>query len=422
MYQRIIRADGSVIILLPKTDTKAITFEVLYKVGSRNEDDKNNGVSHFVEHLMFKGTTKRPNTLDISKELDGVGAEYNAFTGKDHTGYYIKADNSHLPLAIEMLSDMLHNSKFDKDEVNRERGVIIEEIKMYEENPLMHIEDVFESLIFKDTVLGREIAGPKINIKNISRESLYNYYQKYYYSGNLVLSLAGNFKTKEALALINKFFPQNKSKKRVKVQVVKKALQKHSQISIVNRPLEQAQMILGWASVSKKDKNFLPLQMLANILGGNMSSRLFLQIRERRGLCYSIRAGVSGYEDISNFAISAGLNKDKIEEALVAIKEEIEKVKNEGISAEELKQAKENIRGRLILRLENPSAYLAFLSDQELFGQKPKTLEELLKEVDKITLKQVNQIAKKVFVMSQSNLAIIGPFENKKKFLSILNK
>ncbi|MBP9802374.1 insulinase family protein, partial [Patescibacteria group bacterium] len=226
MYQKILRADGSVIILLPKTDTKAVTFEALYKVGSRNEDDKNNGVSHFVEHLMFKGTSKRPSTMDISKELDGVGADYNAFTGKDHTGYYIKADSRHLSLAVEMLSDMLHNSKFDKEEVNRERGVIIEEIKMYEENPLMHIEDVFESLIFKETVLGREIAGPKINIKNISRDALYNYYQKYYYSGNLVLSLAGNFKTKEALALINHFFPVKKSKKRVKITPVKKSLQK----------------------------------------------------------------------------------------------------------------------------------------------------------------------------------------------------
>ncbi len=422
MYQRILRADGSVIILLPKTDTKAVTFEALYKVGSRNEDDKNNGVSHFVEHLMFKGTAKRPSTMDISKELDGVGADYNAFTGKDHTGYYIKADSRHLSLAIEMLSDMLHNSKFDPEEVNRERGVIIEEIKMYEENPLMHIEDVFESLIFKDTVLGREIAGPKINIKNISRDALYNYYQKYYYSGNLVLSLAGNFKTKEAVALINHFFPVKKSKKRVKISPVKKSLQKSSQVQIVNRPLEQVQMMLGWTSVSKKDKKFLALQMLANILGGNMSSRLFLQIRERRGLCYSIRASVNGYEDISNFAISAGLNKDKIEEAIQAIREEIDKIKNEGISAEELAQAKENIRGRLILRLENPSAYLAFLSDQELFGQKPKTLEELLQEVDKITLKQVNQIAKDIFVMSQSNLALIGPFADKKKFLSLLNK
>ncbi len=422
MYQKILRADGSVIILLPKTDTKAVTFEALYKVGSRNEDDKNNGVSHFVEHLMFKGTSKRPSTMDISKELDGVGADYNAFTGKDHTGYYIKADSRHLSLAVEMLSDMLHNSKFDKEEVNRERGVIIEEIKMYEENPLMHIEDVFESLIFKETVLGREIAGPKINIKNISRDALYNYYQKYYYSGNLVLSLAGNFKTKEALALINHFFPVKKSKKRVKITPVKKSLQKTSQVQLVNRPLEQVQLMLGWTSVSKKDKKFLALQMLANILGGNMSSRLFLQIRERRGLCYSIRAGVNGYEDISNFAISAGLNKDKIEEAIQAIREEIDKVKNEGISAEELAQAKENIRGRLILRLENSSAYLAFLSDQELFGQKPKTLEELLQEVDKITLKQVNQIAKDIFVMSQSNLALIGPFADKKKFLNLLNK
>ena len=421
MYQRILRKDGSVIILLPKTDTKAITFETLYKVGSRNEDKKNNGVSHFVEHLMFKGTSKRPSTMDISKELDGVGAEYNAFTGKDHTGYYIKADSRHLPMAIEMLADMLHNSKFDKAEMDKERGVIIEEIKMYEENPLMHIEDVFESLIFQNTVLGQEIAGPKVNIQTISRDALYSYYQKYYYSGNLVLSLAGNFKVKEALALINKFFPVKKTKPRVKIEAVKKPAQKSPQINIINQPLEQVQMIWGWPSVNKKDKKFLPLQVLANILGGNMSSRLFLQIRERRGLCYSIRAGVSGYEDISSFNIQAGLNKDKIEEALIAIKEEVNKIKTIGVSAEELKQAKENIRGRLILRLENPSAYLGFLSDQELFGQKIKTLEDLLKAVDKISLKQINDMAKEVFVMSQSNLALIGPFKDKSKFLKFLN-
>lgn len=420
MYQRIVRKDGSVIILLPQSDTKAITFETLYKVGSRNEDDKNNGVSHFVEHLMFKGTAKRPNTLDISKELDGIGAEYNAFTGKDHTGYYIKADNRHLALAVEMLSDMLHNSKFDSEEMDKERGVIIEEIKMYEENPLMHIEDVFESLIFKETVLGRDIAGPKENIRNISRKALHDYYKKYYYSGNLVLSLAGNFKTKEALALINKHFPVATKKSRVKVQAVKIAKQKSRQVKIVNRTVEQVQLTLGWPSVSKKDKKFLALQMLANIFGGNMSSRLFLQIRERRGLCYFIRASANGYEDVSTFAIQAGLNKDKIEEAIKAIKAEVNLLKENGVSAEELKSAKENIRGRLILRLEDAGTYLGFISSQELFGQKIKNLEEVLAEVDKITLKQVNDLAKIVFDWQASNLALIGPFKEDKKFLKLL--
>src|SRR3989339_1441105 len=154
MFKRIVRRDGSVIILLPKKETKAVTLEVLYKVGSRCETKSNNGVSHFVEHLMFKGTLRRPNTADISRELDAIGAEYNAFTGKEYTGYYVTADSRHLPLISDILSDMLYNSKFDKEEIDRERGVIIEEINMYEDNPIMYIEDVFEELIFQNTDLG----------------------------------------------------------------------------------------------------------------------------------------------------------------------------------------------------------------------------------------------------------------------------
>ena len=155
MFKRIVRRDGSVIILAPKVGTNSATLEVLFKVGSRQENSQNNGVSHFVEHLMFKGTQKRPNTVDIAKELDGVGAEYNAFTGKEYTGYYITADSSHLALATDMLSDMLYNSKFDPSEMERERGVIIEEINMYEDNPLMYIDDIFEDLIFKNTIFCR---------------------------------------------------------------------------------------------------------------------------------------------------------------------------------------------------------------------------------------------------------------------------
>jgi len=181
MYKRIIRRDGSVIILAPQKETKTITFELLFKVGSRQENIQNNGVSHFIEHLMFKGTKRRPSTAAIAKELDGVGAYYNAFTGKEYTGYYITLSNSHLSLAVDMLSDMLHNSKFDKEEMDRERGVIIEEINMYEDNPMMYIEELFENILFGGTSLGKSIAGPRINIKNVSHQVLYNYYQKYYY-------------------------------------------------------------------------------------------------------------------------------------------------------------------------------------------------------------------------------------------------
>ncbi|RJQ33703.1 insulinase family protein [Candidatus Parcubacteria bacterium] len=422
MFKRIVRKDGSVIILVPKKDTKSATFEVLYKVGSRQETDANNGVSHFVEHLMFKGTHRRPNTIDISKELDSIGAEYNAFTGKEHTGYYITADSTHLPLAIDMISDMVHNSKFDPQEIDRERGVIVEEINMYEDNPLMYIEDVFEEHMFAGSNLGRSIAGPRVNIQTISRNSLYNYYKKYYYSSNIVIGLAGNFNEAQALKFVDKLFPLEKKSARVKNKKIVLAKQTSPKIRIVKRSLEQVQLMLGFKTLASNDKNFNKVQVLANVLGGNMSSRLFLNIRERKGLCYFIRAATSPYEHVSAFTIQAGLNKEKTYEALEAIKEEINDVVEKGISADELKRAKDNIRGRLILRLENAGSHLNFLLSQEIIEQKIKDLDELLAEVDRIKLSDVNQIAKDIFQWPNANLAIIGPFEDKNKFLKILKK
>lgn len=422
MFKRIVRKDGSVIILVPQKDTKAVTFEVLYKVGSRQENDKNNGASHFVEHLMFKGTERRPNTIDISKELDSVGAEYNAFTGKERTGYYITTDSTHLPLAIDMISDMIYNSKFDPTEVDRERGVIVEEINMYEDNPLMYIEDVFEEVIFEGSKLGRSIAGPRVNIQTISRNALYNYYKKNYYNSNMVIGLAGKFNETQALKLIEKLFPIEKKQSRVKNTKISRGKQAKPKVRIVKRNLEQVQLMLGFKTLASDDPRFMTVQVLANILGGNMSSRLFLNIRERKGLCYFIKATTSPYEHVSAFTIQAGLNKEKVYEALVAIKEELSDAAKNGVSADELKKSKDNIRGRMILRLENASSHLNFLMSQEMIDQKIKDLEDKLKELDKIKLAEVNKMAKDIFRWSEANLAVIGPFENKNKFLQILNK
>jgi predicted Zn-dependent peptidase len=422
MHKRIVRRDGSVIILAPKKDTKAITFEVLFKVGSRQENNKNNGVSHFVEHLMFKGTERRPATADIAKELDSVGANYNAFTGKEYTGYYIRVNNSHMTMAIDMLSDILHNSKFDKEEIDRERGVIVEEINMYEDNPMMYIEEVFESILFEGTNLGRDIAGPRVNIQTISRNALYNYHKKFYYHGNAIIGLAGNFNEKQALKLIDKLFPITKRQARVKNKALPAIKQTQPSVKIIDRNLEQVQLMLGWRTSSAADKDFIFNQLLANILGGTMSSRLFLNIRERKGLCYFIKAEVGGYEGASAFTVHAGLNKEKIYEALEAIKEELNNLAKDGVTKEELLQAKENIKGRMVLKMESSSAYLNFLISQEAIAKPIKDLDTRLKELDKISLKQVNDLAKRIINWQESNLAIIGPFKNKNKFVNILKK
>lgn len=421
MFRRIVRRDGSIIIFLPKKDTKAVTFEVLYKIGSQYETKPEAGVSHFVEHLMFKGTKVRPKTIDISKELDSVGAEYNAFTGKEYTGYYITADSSHLPLASEILSDILHNSKFDSTEVDRERGVIREEINMYEDNPMLYIEDIFENLLYQGTPLGQPIIGSRQNIKAVPRDLLYHYYKKHYQNSRAVIGIAGSFQGTQALGFINKFFPLAKKSAQPRLKKISSLKQTSPRLSIIKRELEQVQLMLGWRSVASASPKFLVAQVLSNALGGMMSSRLFLEIREKRGLCYAINSSLNGYKDISSFAIQAGLNKEKIYEALSAIKEELEKIKKQGLNQEELAKAKDNMRGRLILRLENATTHLNFLLAQEVIGERIKDLEEKLRELEKISLAQVNRMAREIFQWPAANLGIIGPFEDKSKFLKILS-
>ncbi|MDP2812155.1 MAG: pitrilysin family protein, partial [bacterium] len=320
------------------------------------------------------------------------------------------------------LSDMLYHSKFDKEEIDRERGVIIEEINMYEDNPIMYIEDVFEEVIFQNTDLGRSIAGPRVNISTISRSVLHNYYKNNYYNGNAIIGIAGKFEEKKALALINKLFPLAKKQKRLRYKTIGPLKQNKIAVSIIKRDLEQVQLMLGFRSPDIKDKQFLSSQLLANILGGSMSSRLFLSIRERKGLCYFIRAGINAYQDHSAFYIRSGLNKLKIYEALSAIKEEVEKVRLQGVSALEFSQAKENMRGRLILKMEEASNNLSFLLSQEVADQKIKDFADKLKELDKISLKQINALAENLIDWSKCSLSIIGPFTNKNKFINILKK
>jgi len=370
---------------------------------------------------MFKGTEQRPSTAHISRELDSVGAEFNAFTGKDHTGYYITVDNSHFPLAVDIISDMMYHAKFDSADIDRERGVIVEEINMYEDNPLMYIEDVFERLLFNKAPLSQLISGPRVNVQTISRQALYNYYRKFYYNGNAVIGVAGKFQEKKVLDLVNKLFPLDKKRARIKIQKTEFSNQQTPRVYIMNRSLEQVQLMLGFKNVAGPDPKFLISKILSNILGGTMSSRLFLEIREKLSLCYFIKTAAQGYEDIGSFTVQAGLNKEKIYESLEAIKAELNKIKDKGITQEELHKAKDNIRGRLILKLEDPSNYLNFLASQELVDQKIKDLEDKLREVDKVTLTQVNNSAQDIIDWRRANLAIIGPFDNQTKFLKILN-
>lgn len=401
--------NGIQVVTAPMKGTDVVTSLILFKVGSRNEQKKNNGVSHFVEHLFFKGTTNRPTTLAIAKELDSLGADYNAFTSKDHTGYYVKVAKKHTVKALEVLADILFHPLFDAAEIDRERGVIVEEINMYEDNPMATAEELAEELLFgKNHPLGFRIAGPKNNIRTISRSSILHYRDTYYHPANMVIICAGNLPS-DTNATIRKYFGG--------VSQAQHQTPKHAVFTTVGstrfhwekKKTAQTHLALGFRAPSYTESNLLAAQLLAIIFGGNMSSRLFINVRERQGLCYYIRASVTPYEDAGIFAIQAGFDIQRIEKAMRAIVAEIAALCQSGITADELHHAKEYLRGKMSLRLEDTEEIASWWGRNWFFMKKMETPAQYLDRFKKITQRDIQQYIQTAFSPKQAHCVIIGP-------------
>ncbi|NQT49778.1 insulinase family protein [Candidatus Kuenenbacteria bacterium] len=422
MYKKQEFSNKARLIQVPFKDTKAVTVLFLFGVGSRYESREINGASHFIEHLMFKGTKKRPTSLDISKDLDRVGAEFNAMTSKDYTGYYVKINHEKKELAVDILSDMLLNSKFDSVEVNRERGVIIEEINMYHDNPLMAIEGVLEESIFKGSSLGWDIAGPTSVIKKVSRKQLIDFRDKYYQPDNMVIAVSGKINAKLIKLLEEKFINKIQKNTEMKEPRFKNFESKQSEprISLKFRDTKQVQLALGFPAYGYSDDRTYALHLLTIILGGNMSSRLFTQVRERRGLCYFVRCYPNFYYEAGNVVIQSGLDNSRLDEAITVIQNELRKVKSKGVLARELKNAKEFIRGKIVLNLEDSSNLAEYYAKQELLVNKILTPEQKMKNYSEVTVKDIQNVAQDIFRQEKANLALIGPFRNKKKFEKLI--
>ena len=422
MFQKKVFKNKVRLITVPSKDTKAVTVLFLFGVGSRYENMNINGVSHFIEHLMFKGTKKRPTTLDISKDLDRVGAEFNAMTSKDYTGYYVKINAKNGDLAIDILSDMLLNSKFDSAEINRERGVIVEEINMYHDNPLMSIESLLEEEVFKGNSLGWDIAGPSSVIKKVTRKQLLDFRNQYYRADNVVIAVAGRFteQTKKLLEtkFVNKISVRSKSDQDDYRGFV--SIQKSLRINLKFRQTRQVQLAIGFPSFGYNDKRTYAMHLLSIILGGNMSSRLFIQVRERRGLCYFVRAYPNFYQDTGNFVVQSGLDASRLEEAITVILSELKKIKQKGVTAKELRDAKEFIQGKIVLGLEDSSSLAEYYAKQELLTGKTMSPEQKMKLYQAVKPADILAVAKEIFVAEKFNMALIGPFKNKKKFEKLI--
>jgi predicted Zn-dependent peptidase len=419
MYQKTTLKNGTRVILVPDSHTKAATVFVLYRVGSRYEQKKYNGVSHFIEHMMFKGTKRRPSTAHISRELDTVGADYNAFTGKDFTGYYVKIDSRHFNLALDMLHDILYHSKFEDKELQQERKVIMEEIHMYHDNPMRRIEDLIEEVVFKGSSLGWDIAGDNESMHAVTRKAMLAYKNAYYSPERTVVVAAGNIGL-EAKKQISELFGKVPGRRTAKDFARYAGKHDALRTAIEYKEVDQIQFALAFPCYSHIDKRLPALALLANILGGNMSSRLFIRIRERLGLAYFVRAGIEPYEDTGSFMIRAGLTKSRIDEAITAISAELSKIRDQGVTAAELKRAKENLRGRLVLELEDSSDLAGFFGRQELYTRKIKTPEEKFAEYEAVTAAQIHAAAKDVIRKNRASLALIGPFKEPKHFAKLV--
>ena len=405
------------LISVATANSPTATALVMVKTGSKYENRKNNGISHFLEHLFFKGTTNRPDTLSLSSELDALGGEYNAFTAKEFTGYWVKVAAPKLKNALDIVSDMLLNSLFDPAGIEREKGVIIEELNMYEDNPMMHVEDVFEACLYGDTPAGWETIGTKENIKRFQRDDFIDYFKSQYGAASICVVLAGGLKEADKKAAEKMFSTFKATKWQNKVPV--KESQSSPRVKVVYKKNDQVNMSLGVRAYPIDHSEELKVRLLSLILGGSMSSRLFTSLREQNGLAYYVRTSTEFYSDSGYLTTQAGVPIDRSEEAVKIILEEYRRIKEEPVGAAELKRAKDLLQGKMFLQMEATDNLANWYARQAVLRKNFLTPADFLARIKKITPADLQAAAQKIFVNRGLNLALIGAVKEE-KFKKIL--
>lgn len=418
-FSKKVLKNGLRVITVPMKDNPTVTVLVLVEAGSKYETKEVNGISHFLEHMCFKGTMKRPQAIDISKELDSLGSQYNAFTAQEYTGYYAKSDARHFRKIFDVVSDIYLNSTFPDAEMQKEKGVIIEEMNMYEDMPQRHVQDLMMKLLYGDQPAGWNIAGEKKNILNMKREDFTAYKNKHYLPEATVLIVAGQVTEREVMSEANKIFgkiPRGKKGQKLKT----KDIQDKPQALINFKKTDQTHFVLGVRTYDLFSEKNVVLSLLGGVLGGGMSSRLFIKLREEMGAGYYVRAYNDAYTDHGFLQISAGVNNQRIDEVLTAVLEECKKLKNQKVSEEELDKVKEYLIGNMKLSLESSDDIANFFGGQELLKREILDAPEKIKKIRKVTADQIQVLAKDIFKNNKLNLALIGPFKDSKRFLKIL--
>lgn len=419
-FRKHVLKNGLRVVFVPMKDVQTATIQILVEAGSKYENKKNNGVSHFLEHMMFKGTKKRPSAKIITELFDGVGGEYNAFTGKEQTGYWVKVPSKHFGMALDVVSDMYLNPLLKQEEINRERGVILQEDSMKRDTPTRYIWDIFEELLYGDQPAGWDIVGTKKSIKSLKRKDFVDYIKKMYVPASTVVVVAGKFNEKKALSLIKNSFKGKKVAKKVsKKRVIEK--QHKPALKLYKKDTDQTHLFIGVRGPNMFSPDRYKAVLLGTVLGGGMSSRAFINIRERHGLTYYINAATDMSTDTGYVFFAAGVEHKNTQKTTRLVLNELKKLCDKKISQKELKKAKEYLKGKTIMSLESTTAAATFFGDQELFRRKLEPPKNLFKKIDAITTEDIQEIAKKVAKNNRLNMAVIGPHESNQDIKEILH-
>ena len=405
MYKKHVLENGLTIIGEEIPYVKSISLGVWINAGSRIEDEEISGVSHFIEHMLFKGTRNRT-SKQIASEIDNLGGQINAFTSKECTCYYVKLLDSHIDIGIDVLSDMILNSKFNEDDLDKERSVIIEELKMYEDSPEDLAYDLLTENIYKNDPLGMNIIGTEESLNRLNREKLLDYFNKYYVPNNSVIAISGNFNFDE---IINKIEEKFKVWKKKDVNVDIKKAEFKSCFLTKNKDIEQVNLAMSLEAVPlENDKEVYALAVINTVFGGSISSRLFQKIREEKGLVYSIYSSQSLYRKCGELGIFASMSNEHLKEVYESIIEEIKIMKKYYLTDQEIKESKEQLKGSYILGLESTSSRMMSIGRSLLLNNKVESTDDILKSIDNVDRETVKKVIDKIFNLNKLGVCIVG--------------
>jgi predicted Zn-dependent peptidase len=418
VFQRDTLDNGLRVLTADLPYAQSVAVMIMLAAGSRYETAESGGIAHFSEHMFFKGTERRPSARQIAGEIDAIGGEFNAFTGKETTTYYVKCAAEHRDVALDVLVDMLRNSRFDKDEIEREKGVIVEEMNMYYDTPRDFIGGVYEELLWGDQPLGREIIGNKETIRNATRDTFLDYLDHWYKPSRMVLGVAGQIGDgllDRAQELLGDLVDAETG------EAAPTAPYLNGRVSVSTKQSEQAHVSLGVHSIPIDHPDRYAIQLLATALGGGMSSRLFTEVRERRGLAYYVYGVNHSYTDAGTLYTQAGVDIARIDDAVTTIARELRKVAEEPLPADELEKARNFAKGRFVLQLESPQGLMMFGLRKEVLERRLPDPDEVIRGIDAVTSEDVARVAQELIATDRLRLAVIGPFDDPSRFEALID-